>query len=200
MRTISHERPLLTTADENLFAATLNYQDRDIDEELAIIELTRKKMARILRGLKPDAANRVGVHAFKGLVSLEALLTSAVNHISHHVPFIEEKRKGRPIVSSSAYLEFLSRWEDFSISAYHAPGVRCAAGRGFVYIDPLGKAYPCVYVKGKTTPVDLLAHGWREAWNRETPCTRCTVGPMLEFNLLFERPLSAAVESIHAYA
>jgi len=113
---------------------------------------------------------------------------------------IAEKRKGRPIVSSSPYLEFLSQWEDFSISAYHAPGVRCAAGRGFVYIDPLGKAYPCVYVKGKTTPVDLLVHGWREAWNRETPCTRCTVGPMLEFNLLFERPLSAAVESIHAYA
>src|SRR5207245_10540792 len=53
---------------------------------------------------------------------------------------IDEKRKGRPIVSSSPYLEFLSQWEDFSISAYHAPGVRCAAGRGFVYIDPLGKA------------------------------------------------------------
>jgi DinB superfamily len=93
MRTISHERPLLMTADENLFASTLNYQDRDVEEELAIIDLTRKKMARILRGLKADAANRVGVHAFKGLVSIEAQLTSAVNHIPHHVPFIEEKRK-----------------------------------------------------------------------------------------------------------
>jgi hypothetical protein len=93
MRTISHERPLLLVADENLFAATLNYQDRDVEEELALIELTRKKMARILRGLKPEAANRVGIHTFKGLVSLEALLTSAVNHIPHHVPFIEEKRK-----------------------------------------------------------------------------------------------------------
>jgi hypothetical protein len=93
MRTISHERPLLMTADENLFAKTLNYQDRDVEEELAIIELTRKKIARILRGLKADAANRVGVHAFKGLVSIEAQLTSAVNHIPHHLPFIEEKRK-----------------------------------------------------------------------------------------------------------
>jgi len=93
MRTISHERPLLLTADENLFAKTLNYQDRDAEEELAIIELSRKKMARILRGVKADAANRVGVHAFKGLVSIEAQLTSAVNHISHHLPFIEEKRK-----------------------------------------------------------------------------------------------------------
>jgi len=113
---------------------------------------------------------------------------------------LAEKRKGRPIVSSTPYLEYLSRWEDFSISAYYAPDIRCAAGRGFLYVDPHGKAYPCVYVKGKTTPVDLLATGWREAWNRETPCTVCTVGPMLEFNLLFQRPLSAAVESVHSYA
>ncbi|HJQ83709.1 MAG TPA: radical SAM protein [Candidatus Binatia bacterium] len=113
---------------------------------------------------------------------------------------LDEKRRGRPIVSSTPYLEFLSRWDDFSVSAFYAPGVRCAAGNGFLYIDPLGRAYPCVYVKGKTTPVDLLAHGWREAWNRKTPCTVCTVGPMLEFNLLFQRPLAAAVESVHAYA
>ena len=113
---------------------------------------------------------------------------------------LEEKRKGRPIVSSTPYLEFLSRWEDFSVSAFYAPDVRCAAGNGFLYVDPLGRAYPCVYVKGKTTPVDLLAEGWRETWNRKTPCTVCTVGPMLEFNLLFQRPLAAAVESVHSYA
>jgi MoaA/NifB/PqqE/SkfB family radical SAM enzyme len=113
---------------------------------------------------------------------------------------LEEKRRGRPIVSSTPYLEFLSRWEDFAVSAYYAPGIRCAAGQGFLYVDPLGKAYPCVYVKGKTTPVDLLANGWRESWNRKTPCTTCTVGPMLEFNLLFQRPLAAAVESVHSYS
>jgi hypothetical protein len=93
MRVISHERPLLLVADENLFAAALGYQARDVEEELAIVESTRKKVARILRGLPPEAANRMGVHSFKGLVSLEAVLTSAVNHIPHHVAFIEEKRK-----------------------------------------------------------------------------------------------------------
>jgi hypothetical protein len=93
MRVISHERPLLMVADENLFAATLHYHERDIDEELAMIDLTRKKMARILRALPVEASNRVGVHSFKGLVSLEAILTSAVNHIPHHLTFIEEKRK-----------------------------------------------------------------------------------------------------------
>jgi hypothetical protein len=93
MRVISHERPLLTVADENLFAAALKYQDRDLDEELAVIDSTRKKMARILRSLPEQTAIRVGVHSFKGLVSLESILTSAVNHIPHHVAFIDEKRK-----------------------------------------------------------------------------------------------------------
>lgn len=93
MRVISHERPLLLVADENLFAATLNYHGRDVDEELAVIDVTRKKTARILRSLGPEAAKRVGIHSFKGLVSLEAVLTSAINHIPHHVAFIEEKRK-----------------------------------------------------------------------------------------------------------
>jgi uncharacterized damage-inducible protein DinB len=93
MRVISHERPLLMVADENLFAATLDYNARDVEEELALIDLTRKKMARILKKLPAGAVNRVGIHSFKGLVSLEGLLTSAVNHIPHHVVFIEEKRK-----------------------------------------------------------------------------------------------------------
>lgn len=109
------------------------------------------------------------------------------------------KRQGRPIVSSTPYLEFLSQWDDFSISAYHEPGVRCPAGHGYLYIDPHGKAYPCAYTKGKTPPVDLLAHDWRDTWDRETPCTRCTVGPMLEFNMLFQRPLATLPDSLKTY-
>ncbi|HEX3147639.1 MAG TPA: DinB family protein [Gemmataceae bacterium] len=93
MRVVSHERPLLMVADENLFAATMDYQSRDVAEEMALIDVTRKRMTHILRKLSPEAANRVGIHSFKGLVSLEAILTSAVHHIPHHVTFIEEKRK-----------------------------------------------------------------------------------------------------------
>ena len=112
---------------------------------------------------------------------------------------LEEKRKGRPIVSSTPYLEFLSRWEDFSVSAYLDPKARCPAGHGYLYVDPLGRAYACAYTKGKMVPVDLLAQDWRIAWNREKPCTTCSVGPMLEFNMLFQRPLAAARESLLAY-
>src|SRR5437660_5767633 len=48
-RIISHERPLLMVADENLFANELSYQDRDLAEELAVVDSTRKQMARVLR-------------------------------------------------------------------------------------------------------------------------------------------------------
>ncbi len=92
-RIISHERPLLLAADENLFFNTLAYDKRDLQEELGVIETTRKQMARILKSLPKEAAERVGIHSYKGVVTLEAVLTSAVNHIPHHVKFIEEKRK-----------------------------------------------------------------------------------------------------------
>ncbi len=92
-RIISHDRPLLLVADENLFAETLGYHERDVGEELALIDVTRKQMGRILNALPPEAASRVGVHSFKGLVTLEAVLSGTVNHISHHAKFIDEKRK-----------------------------------------------------------------------------------------------------------
>lgn len=113
---------------------------------------------------------------------------------------LKEKRSGRPIVSSTPYLETLSCWQDFGVSAYQEPAERCAAGRGFLYVDPLGHAYPCAYTKLKTPAVDLLAEDWRQAWSRETPCTVCSVGPMLEFNMLFRRPFAAAIEGMRTYA
>jgi MoaA/NifB/PqqE/SkfB family radical SAM enzyme len=111
----------------------------------------------------------------------------------------EEKRRGRPIVSSTPYLEHMAAWDDFSISAYHDPGTRCPAGHGYLYVDPQGKAWSCAYTKGKMTSVDLLTADWRTAWDRQNPCTRCTVGPMLEFNMLYQRPLAAALEGLRSY-
>jgi len=112
---------------------------------------------------------------------------------------LAEKRRGRPIVSSTPYLEFLTGWEDFAVSAVQAPDERCAAGRGYLYVDPQGRAYPCAYTKGKTVPVDLLASDWRTAWDREAPCSRCIVGPMLEFNLLLQRPFATVADGVRNY-
>jgi hypothetical protein len=92
-RVIAEERPTLLGADENRFAAALAYHDRDLDEELTIIERTRTQMARILRKLPAEALNRVGIHNERGPRTLEQLLTTATNHIPHHVQFVLEKRK-----------------------------------------------------------------------------------------------------------
>jgi hypothetical protein len=92
-RVIAEEKPLLVGADENRFAAALAYQDRDIEEELTILEKTRAQVARILRKLPPEALQRVGMHNERGPRTLEQLLTSATGHISHHLEFVKEKRK-----------------------------------------------------------------------------------------------------------
>jgi uncharacterized damage-inducible protein DinB len=90
---LSSEVPLLLAADENLFLKALRYHDRDVEEELAVIEATRKSMARIIRGLAPEQLQLTGNHNKKGLQTLEKVIQIAINHIPHHLPFVAEKRK-----------------------------------------------------------------------------------------------------------
>jgi len=92
-RIIAEDNPQIIGADENHFAAALRYPDRDLEEELAIVERTRSQMGRILRALPPETFARVGTHNERGQLTLEIILTNAVNHIPHHAKFIEEKRK-----------------------------------------------------------------------------------------------------------
>jgi hypothetical protein len=86
------EPPLLLAADENLFFTALRYHDRDVDEELEVIDATRRAAARLIRGLTPAHLARTGVHSLKGLLTLEQVIRTGTGHIAHHVPFIREKR------------------------------------------------------------------------------------------------------------
>jgi uncharacterized damage-inducible protein DinB len=92
-RVIAEDNPPLLGADEQKFAAGLFYQDRDLPEELSIIEVSRSHMARILRKLPESALQRVGIHNERGPLTLEKLLTSIVGHVQHHIKFIVEKRQ-----------------------------------------------------------------------------------------------------------
>jgi hypothetical protein len=92
-RVIAEDKPSLIGADEKRFAAALHYHERDVEEELAIIDNTRRQLARILGKLPADALNRIGVHNERGPRTLEQLLTGAIDHIPHHVKFIHEKRQ-----------------------------------------------------------------------------------------------------------
>lgn len=91
-RVISHDNPLLLGADENLFAAHLSYLDRDIDEELAVVDAIRASTARTLRQLPAESLQRSGTHSEAGTLTLERLIQRATNHITHHLKFIREKR------------------------------------------------------------------------------------------------------------
>jgi hypothetical protein len=86
-------------ADENRFAACLCYHDRDLEEELGLIERTRSQMARILARQPAEALGRRGVHNERGPRTLEQLLLTASQHIPHHLRFVAEKRRalGLPI-------------------------------------------------------------------------------------------------------
>jgi hypothetical protein len=92
-RVIAENNPMLVGADENRFLAALAYHDRDLEEELTIIERTRSQLARILRKLPADAWQRTGTHTERGPRTLEQLLTGSIQHIPHHVRFIHEKRQ-----------------------------------------------------------------------------------------------------------
>ena len=92
-RVIAENEPTLFGGDEKVFAARLAYHQRNAEEEILLIELIRKQVARILRTLKPEDFQRKGIHSEVGPVTLEALVQSRIDHIPHHIPFIEEKRK-----------------------------------------------------------------------------------------------------------
>lgn len=92
-RTITMEKPALLGADENLFAQKLCYHDRDLEEELKLLELTRSSMGKILMKLPLDAWDRTGIHNERGAMTLAKMVETMIGHIPHHVKFIEEKRK-----------------------------------------------------------------------------------------------------------
>jgi uncharacterized damage-inducible protein DinB len=92
-RVIALDNPTLLGADENRFRAALAYQQRDVEEELAIVERTRSQMARILSTLPEAALERTGTHDERGPQTLEKLLTTITGHIGHHLRFIQEKRQ-----------------------------------------------------------------------------------------------------------
>jgi uncharacterized damage-inducible protein DinB len=91
-RTLAMDRPLLVGADGWRYPETVQYHQRDLAEELDLVALTRRQMARILRLVPPEAWDRTAVHTETGLVTLRQLVLHAVNHLAHHLRFVAEKR------------------------------------------------------------------------------------------------------------
>jgi uncharacterized damage-inducible protein DinB len=91
-RTVAMDRPLLLGADGFRYPEPLCYQDHDLEQELDLVAVTRRQMARTLRLVAPDAWQRSAIHSETGLVTLRQLLLHAINHIRHHLRFVAEKQ------------------------------------------------------------------------------------------------------------
>jgi MoaA/NifB/PqqE/SkfB family radical SAM enzyme len=107
----------------------------------------------------------------------------------------KRKLDGARISSSAKYLEYISNWKNFATSVINDPNSKCAAGRGFLYVDASGFGFPCAYTTGMTKGINMLIEDWSKSF-KKTPCTKCIVGPMLEFNLLFSKPIPSIVNAI----
>jgi hypothetical protein len=92
-RIIAEEEPTIFGGDPEMFAARLAYQKRDLEEELAVVEIIRKEVSRILGDIAEQDFQRHGIHSEYGPLTLETILMRVTNHIPHHVRFVEEKRK-----------------------------------------------------------------------------------------------------------
>jgi len=96
------EPPLYLAADENLYLQALAYHERDLEEQLQLIEATRRDVARIIRHLSPEQLQKTGCHNLRGLQTLERVIRTIISHIPHHLSFVAEKRRalGLPALSS----------------------------------------------------------------------------------------------------
>jgi hypothetical protein len=86
------DKPTFFGRDETAFAAKFAYHQRDLAEELSLIESCRQSMTRILRTLPATDFQRLGVHNEAGEMSFETLLRRVTSHLTHHAKFIAEKR------------------------------------------------------------------------------------------------------------
>jgi uncharacterized damage-inducible protein DinB len=95
-RVIAEEQPLFLSADQERFVAKLAYHQRDLEEELNLMEITRKQMSRILQTLPDEARSRFGTYQSENQTekrTLEQLLSIITRHVPHHLQFILEKRR-----------------------------------------------------------------------------------------------------------
>jgi uncharacterized damage-inducible protein DinB len=91
-RVIAEDEPTLVYAHEDLWVERLHCHERDVEEELSLLEQARRQMARILRRLPPEAFERTGIHTRAGQLTLLELLQNVTRHLDHHARFIDEKR------------------------------------------------------------------------------------------------------------
>ena len=91
-RVLAEDRPTLPGLDPDLHVPRLAIPERQVDDELALVDAVRRQLLAILRTLGPAEFAREGIHTEAGPLTVEALLRRVVEHVPHHAKFIAEKR------------------------------------------------------------------------------------------------------------
>ncbi len=92
-RMVAEHNPLLVSYDEDLFIARLPSSATDTAEVLALFEANRRFTARWLRTLSQDDLARTGIHTQRGRVTVLQLVEIYSHHVTHHMGFVDGKRK-----------------------------------------------------------------------------------------------------------
>lgn len=100
-RVLAEDRPVFERVRPDLMAGALAYHSRDAAEELALVELGRQQISRILRTLAPLEWERTGVVGDRGDRSVAQMVNGAVEHLEHHLRFVIEKRHALGLATST---------------------------------------------------------------------------------------------------
>src|SRR5688572_13961676 len=92
-RVVAMDDPVLQAWDENRFTERLMYDEQSAEDAAALVEVTRRQLARLLKKLPDESFSRTGRHTERGRQTLADVLKYAVEHLDHHVRFIHRKRE-----------------------------------------------------------------------------------------------------------
>ena len=92
-RVITEEQPLLLYAHETAYVDRLHCDQQSIDDAVELFRIGRRQFARVLRLLPDESFERTGTHSIVGVASLADLIKTYVDHLTHHLGFLYQKKK-----------------------------------------------------------------------------------------------------------
>ena len=92
-RIIAEENPSLQAWNETKFAERLSYDKQSSEDAIALIDLIRRQLSRVLRAIPAADLQRAGTHSEAGRQTTAEVLGKAVWHLDHHLSFIHKKRE-----------------------------------------------------------------------------------------------------------
>ena len=90
---LTEDRPVIQAYDQELYAARLNYNERDIAPALDALRGARATTAQLLASMNEDDWARAGTHSESGRYTAEDWLTIYAAHAHNHAAQIRRLRE-----------------------------------------------------------------------------------------------------------